>query len=349
MAKDRLIRGRTVLLFLLIFVVVLSAAVLLLRENISSMLRALGRANYLFAAAALLTYTIGLALWSLRWHVTLSAVGHPIQVRSLYVIIFGGIFINNVTPFTYSGGDPIARSYILKKTKMVPYTHGFATIGTEFILDIPVYVSLLAMGVMLSTQGAAIWFFPLVVGLWVAFVIGWSFFFTRVISSTVGACRISRLISKVGNVFHRRINHAKIEHNIRNFYSISHQIIKNKTVVARVVAITVFLWILAIFRLFLIFLALGFAPPLHMLLFAVTLPALVGMIPLLPGGLGTVDATITSVFLVFGAPLDIAISATLIERAITLVFSTLVGGVAISHLGVKHGRVTEQKAKRMAK
>ena len=87
--------------------------------------------------------------------------------------------------------------------------------------------------------------------------------------------------------------------------------------------------------MFLIFCALGYSPKLQMLLLAVTLPAIVGLVPFLPGGLGTVDATITSVFLFFGVPLEIAISATLIERAISLVFGTAVGTCALSYLGIR--------------
>ena len=68
---------------------------------------------------------------------------------------------------------------------------------------------------------------------------------------------------------------------------------------------------------------------------AMTLPSIAGLVPFLPGGLGTVDATMVSVFLLFGVPLEIAISATLIERAISLVLSTLVGACALSYLGIK--------------
>jgi len=68
---------------------------------------------------------------------------------------------------------------------------------------------------------------------------------------------------------------------------------------------------------------------------ASTLPSIAGWVPLLPGGLGLVDATFVSVFTLFGFPLSIAIAATLIERAISYVFSTIVGAGALSYLGIK--------------
>ena len=341
----RLARRRALLLPLLIFVVILVAALLFLRENFPLMVQALGGANYGFVFLALFVYLLGLAFWAGRWHVTLSTVGYPVPTRSLYVVIFGGIFINNITPFTYAGGDPIARTYILRKTHDVPYSSGFSTILAEFILDIPLYFTLLMLGTLLAAQVLAIWYAPLVVGIWLAVMVIWVLIFTRMLSRTTASGRLAGFVARVGKIFRRRIDKAKLEESVRKFYSGSSLIIKNRKVVVFVIAITAALWILGMARLFLILHALDHPPPLHMLLFAVTLPAIVGMVPLLPGGLGTVDMTITSVLYVFGAPLEIAMSATLIERAITLVFSTFVGAGALSYLGIKvWARSEEEKS-----
>ncbi|RLG56762.1 MAG: hypothetical protein DRN83_03355 [Hadesarchaea archaeon] len=74
-----------------------------------------------------------------------------------------------------------------------------------------------------------------------------------------------------------------------------------------------------------------------MLLLAATIPPFVGLIPLLPGGLGTVDTAFFFIYtgLGFGVPPEIALSAILIDRAITYVFGTLVGGSALSYLGIR--------------
>jgi len=339
----KFVQRRSILVTMLIFLVALAAAVIILRENLNSMLQALYRANYFLLPLAVFVYLFGLFVWSLRWHVTLSTAGHRIPIRSIYVVIFGGIFINNITPFTYAGGDPIARAYILKKTKNVPYSCGFATILAEYVVDLPVYIFLLISAVLISLEQTDFWYIIFMIGILIAFIIGWSLFFVHVLSSTTGTRRIAKFVSKLTKVFRREIKVAKIERNLKGFYCSSEQIIKNRKVVLYVIIFTAIIWSIAITRLYVIFMALGYAPRLPMLLFAITMPALVGMIPLLPGGLGTVDATIASVFLFFGTPLEIAISATLIERAITLVFSTLVGAGAISYLGIKHRNATKSK------
>jgi uncharacterized protein (TIRG00374 family) len=337
---------RSILVFLLLFLVVVAAAFLILRENLGSMLQALYRANLLYLLLAVFAYLFGLVIWSLRWHLTLNTAGYIVPIRSIYVIILGGIFINNITPFTYAGGDPIARAYILKRTQAVPYSSGFATILAEYIMDLPVYISLLIFGFLISLKHVDLWYGIFVFLVWLSFLVGWSLFFFRVLSSATGAKRIARLASRLAKIFHRKVKAAGLERSMRRFYSSSEQIIKNRRIIVGITVLTVTIWAFAITRLYLIFQALSYTPSLPMLFFALTLPALVGMIPALPGGLGTVDATILSVFLIFGTPLQIAVSATLIERAITLVFSTLVGASAISYLGIRQGNFRKRGAEK---
>ncbi len=339
-------RNRTLLVTLLIFLVVLAAAVLLLGENLSSMFQALYRANYYFIPLAVLVYLTGLLIWSVRWRVTLSSVGQGLSIRNIYVVILGGIFINNITPFTYAGGDPIARAFILKKKYSVPYTCGFATILAEYVVDLPVYVSFLVFGFLLSVVQGSLWLYAFMISIWAVFMLGWGFFFRRVLSSSTGTKRIAKFASRLAKVFHRKLSVPKVESNLRRFYSSSEQIVRNRRVIAYVVMCTVTIWSFAMLRLFIIFQALGYMPSLQMLFFAITLPALAGMIPALPGGLLTVDFAITSVLLLSGAPFQIALSVTLIERAITLVFSTLLGAGAISYLGLRSGNAKRPSAKR---
>lgn len=339
------IKRRNILISSIVLILILALAALLLRQDIHSMFQALLRANYSFVGLALFAYLTGVLIWSLRWHITLSRVGYYVRLRSIFVIIFGGIFINNITPFTYAGGDPIARAYILKKTQRVPYHRGFATILAELVLDLPVYFSLLFLGTLLSVPGAPLWYLILVVAVWLTIIFLWFLFFHRVLSNSTGLNRITGILFRVLKIFRKSSAKSKLRRSVSRFYSSSAGIIENRRTVFYIITLTAVLWALAIARLYLIFQALGFNPPLYMLVFAVTMPAIIGMIPFLPGGLGTVDATIASVFLVFGAPAGIAFSATLIERGITLVFSTLVGGAALSYLGIRHGGIISPKAK----
>jgi uncharacterized protein (TIRG00374 family) len=333
--KRRFTPKRTMLLILLVVAAVATAAALFAREDLYAMFQALGGANPLLVILAFGVYLLGAVFWAGRWNVTLSRVGHRVGLRNLYVVIFGGIFVNNVTPFTYSGGDPVARAYLLKKTQRVPYPSGFATIMSEFILDVPVFISFVMVGLLLSIQWTPPWLVLLLMAFWTAAVVGWSLPFLHIIRGKMAAARIGTLVARIVGLFRKRTNKAKITRGVKRFYAGAEGIINSRRVVLYVIAFSVILWMVGITRLFVIFQALGYSPPLAMLILATTIPWMAGLIPLLPGGLGTVDVTMTSVFLLFGMPVEIAVSAVLIERAITLVFGTALGAVALSHLGIR--------------
>ena len=78
--------------------------------------------------------------------------------------------------------------------------------------------------------------------------------------------------------------------------------------------------------------AAGFHIHPELVLLARTVGTVVSWVPLLPGGLGLVEAAIPTVLHRFGAPLDDALAATLVYRAAGTLLPALGGGVAIGAL-----------------
>lgn len=311
------------------------ALFLLARENLYDILRALQSANYSLVLAALAIYVGSTIVWALRWRVTLSAAGHKVRIRDLFLTIYGGIFINNVTPFTYSGGDPIGRSYLLSKTQKVPFASSFATIITEFVLDVPVYFSFITFGVTMALGLAPVLAVLASIIIVVLLEIVLLSIFSQAMRNKFASKRVGGFVMRLIKRIRKGTKTRRITGGISRFYTDAQTIISRRTIVVTVILFSVTLWTISVLRLFIIFQALGYTPSISMITLATTVPWIVGLLPLLPGGMGTVDVALVSVFLIFGAPRDLALSAALIERAISFVFSTIAGAGALSYLTSK--------------
>ena len=66
---------------------------------------------------------------------------------------------------------------------------------------------------------------------------------------------------------------------------------------------------------------------------------LAGLVPILPGGLGLVEATVPGVLHYYGVPLDRAVAGTLLWRAISLLLPSVVGALAYGSLRIGSRRV----------
>lgn len=84
--------------------------------------------------------------------------------------------------------------------------------------------------------------------------------------------------------------------------------------------------------------AVGLHVGMGYILIAYVATTLVAMIPILPGGLGLVEATVPGVLHYYGVPLDAAVAGTLLWRAVSLALPALAGGVALLSLRADSGR-----------
>ena len=307
------------------------------RESLSEMLRFIAQADYVFVGLAICAYIFGTVLWAVRWRVALSTIGYKASLRDLHLSVFGSIFINNVTPFTYCGGDPFVRVYLSNKVGWVPYSSGFAAIVGEFILDLPIFLSLLVFGLLLSMPAASMLFVFVIAAIWAVTAAMFAPLFSHFLSNKVVVGRIGRFVARVLKRLRGSTDKLGIVRTIERFRAEAQTIVGQRKSALCLIVFAATIWFFHMLRIFLLFLALApsYAPPLPLLLLAVTLPPIVGLIPLLPAGLGTVDAALVSVFIVFGVPLPLAIGVALIDRAITFVLGTFVGACALSYLGIR--------------
>jgi len=320
----------------LVLVIVGGIAAALFRENLGEIYKAIVFADLKLVFLAVGLYFLEVLFWADRWRMALAAAGYTVGLKSLYLISHGGMFFSNITPISKSGGEPF-RAYFIKKTQKIPYPTGFATILAEGLLTIPVVFGVLLAGAVLwlHMQSPPIWLVVAVIGVLVFMLVALPALAYRLIKRKTASKSIFRMIRGVTGLFGRKTDEKKIARSLNRFYASTQMVMRDKRKAAAISAIALSLYLMSIVRIWVILFALGWQAPPAAPLLAATAPLLAGLIPFLPGGLLIIEASMTAVFIACGIPLIIAISATLVERAISYVLSTLAGAVAVSYLGVK--------------
>jgi hypothetical protein len=230
---------------------------------------------------------------------------------------------------------------MLNKLENTSYSSGMASVIGDHALTPLVAVSFLMAGLLLQFGEGSLQLTLILIAAWAlaAFAIVFTprlFFKKRVAVNSVSsiASRVLGWLGKRGKV-------QETMGGIEAFYSNSYATIDKWKKVLSIGSLTLLLWALDVFRLYTIFLALGYHPKLAMLLVASSLPSMVGLIPFLPGGLFLVEGSSISILVLFGVPLNLAMAATVIERGISFVLSTIIGAGIFSYLGVKMAAKTE--------
>jgi hypothetical protein len=325
---------KSVVLVVVAAVAMIVAGLFLAHENFYQMFEAVRSAKGLLVALAIAVYFLSVGLWAIRWQVALSSVNHRISFGVRYLILCAAIFLNNITPLARVGGDPFGRVYMLHKLENTSYSSGMASSLGEHALTPLVVVWFLMMGLFLQFgTGSPQLRLILIAGALAALV---TVFIPRLFfKKRIAVKGISNIASRVLGWFGKRESAQQIIEGIETFYSSSYAMMDKWKKVLLIGSLTLLLGVLDVFRLYMIFLALGYHPKLAVLLVASSLPSIVGLIPFLPGGLVIVEGSLISVLALFGVPLSLAMAATVIERGISFVLSTMVGAGVFSYLGVK--------------
>jgi len=341
--KPKLRLRRVVLVVILAITLMTLAGWLLSRESFYEMLEVIRDANYLFIGSAVALYFINLAIWTGRWQTALSFIDCKISFGSRYLIVCATVFLNNISPGARVGGDPFGRIYMLHKLESTSYSSGMASLIGEFALTPLIVVSFLMGGLLLQFGKGSIQLSLILMAAWALAAIGTVFLPRLFFKKRVAIKGISHVVGRVLGWFGKRNDVQATLEGIEALYSNTYAIMDKWQKIVLIGGWTLLIGVSDILRLSVIFLALGYHAPLSTLLVASSLEIIVGLVPLLPGGLVLVEGSLISILALLGIPLDVAMAATLIERGITFVLSTIVGGGVFSYLGVKMAAKSDVK------
>jgi len=311
-------------------------AAVLLREDLGGIYNTIISADLKLVLLAVGLYFFEVFFWADRWRVALMAAGYKVGFWNLYVIAHSGMFFSNITPISKSGGEPF-RAYFIKKTQKVSYSTGFATILAEAILSILPFLGLLLVSIVLLIYllSPPLWVSAAILGTIICLLVAFVPLAYTLVKRKAASGGIFKIVRWIYKRLGRETSDKKIMRPIKKFYDSTQIVLHDKKKAVTISIIALLLNLVSMVRIWIILFALGWNSSLVAPLLAVTVPTVAGIIPFLPGGLVLVEASMVGVFMACGIPLTIAISATLLERAISYVLSTIVGAAAVSYLGIK--------------
>ena len=316
---------------------VLILIVMLWFVGIEQILDALKVANLPLIALAILVQIFTYFLYTLRWQIFNKLADMDVSIKELLPMVLVGLAVNNITPSGRGGGEPV-RAYLLsQKKEEYHFEETLATVVADRALDTFPFVILAVLTIISMTLffNFDLWLVVVMVVAVIAIIVLLAVLIYMCINPDFGK-RVDGWIIGLVRRFYKK-NSEKLENQIHNaifgFQDTMKMLISNKRGLIYTLALSFVIWFFEIFRVYLVFLAFGADVNLILIAEIFIISSLVGMIPLLPGGLGAVDGIMILFFSTVGVSPSVSAAATVIERLISFWMATILGMVILPYYG----------------
>ncbi len=315
---------------------ILILAVMLYFVGIDKVIVALEIAKLEYIAIAIAMQIFTYYLYTLRWKILNNLVDINVGIKKLLPMVLVGLAVNNITPSGRGGGEPV-RAYLLSREGGYLMEETFATVVADRALDTFPFVVLAVItiiGMALSFK-MDLWLLVIMVLAVIAIVALLILIIYMSINPGFGK-RVDGWIIGLVRRFYKKNSEEleeKIHGVIHGFQDTMKLVIYNKNVMYYALPLSFVIWIFEILRVYFVFLAFGANVNLFVIGEVFIVACLVGMIPLLPGGLGAVDGIMILFYSAAGITASISAAATVIERLISFWMATIIGLVILPYYG----------------
>ncbi|WP_296875630.1 UPF0104 family protein [uncultured Methanobrevibacter sp.] len=321
------------------FFIVFSIVILIVMVyfvGIDNLIETLKDADLNLVALAVVMQIFTYFLYTLRWKILNNLADINVGFRKLLPIMMVGLAVNNITPSGRGGGEPV-RAYILAKEHGYELKNTFATVVADRMLDTFPFIVLAIITIV-----SMILYFDIAQWLVVVLVLS-VIVISAILLILIYMCinlnfgrRVEGWIVGVVRRFSKKDSsdlENNVHENIFGFQKTMKLLISDKNVLYTSIPLSFLIWIMEIMRVYVVFLAFGATLNVIVIGEVFILASLVGMIPLLPGGLGAVDGLMIGFYSKAGVAYSLAAPVTLIERAISFWLATIIGLIILPYYG----------------
>ena len=286
--------------------------------GLEDVLSALAMSNLYLVLLAILVQIFTYYLYTFRWYLINESAGINKGVRELLPMVMVSL----------AGGEPV-RAYILSKNSEYHFKDTFATVVADRAMDTFPFLFLAIVtiiGIIFSFKLATVWIviFILAVAAITALV---AIIIYMCVNEAFGDKLIGWIIRLVRRFYknYSQSTEDQIVDSVRGFQKTMNFLLRDKKVLYYALPLSFVIWGMEIFRVYLVFSAFGANVSFISIGEVFIVATLVGMIPLLPGGLGAVDGVMILLSANAGITASVSAAATVIERLISFWMATIIG------------------------
>ena len=315
---------------------ILILAVMLYWVGIDNVINALKMAKLELIVLAILVQVAVYLMYNLRWNILNNSANLNVSFKKLLPMTLVGLAINNITPSGRGGGEPV-RAYILAREEGYNMEETFAAVVADRALDTFPFIILAIVTIIGATFYFDIdsWLLVVMVLAVIAIVVILILLIYMCINPNFGF-RLEGWILGIVKRFSKKNQEnleSRVHSIIEGFQSTIKMLLSNKKTLVITLALSFFIWALEISRVYFVFLAFGANINPIIIAEVFIIASLVGMIPLLPGGLGAVDGIMVLFYSAAGISSSLSAAATVIERLISFWLATILGMIILPYYG----------------
>lgn len=308
-------------------------------ENITS------RMNYQLFIATFILDIAGLLIYALIWYLLLIGVGSKVKFITSITSTWASIFIMYLSPTgvvlellklvlaNKEGKVPIGRGIAALTMQRIIYSISFISIAISSY--IVVQYRYMVIGEAIGRIIAALIIIALI----------------TVITLIIMGRRTEKLESIIFRIYEKYQNKIEkmlskynptevinsISSTINEFKNSFKALCSKKTILITTFILTMMNWILNVMILYVVLLSLGYKISIWILMLIMVLCEFVQMTPIIiPGMLGIIETVMTATLQIFGIPLEISGTASILTRLATFWFDIPITAIAASYYGIKY-------------
>lgn len=327
-------KNKKVFIFLLVGLAIMG--VMLYFIGIEEVFEALKLSNLWLVLLAIVIQIFTYFLYTWRWSIINKTADMDLGIKKLIPMVLVSLAVNNITPSGRGGGEPV-RAYLLAKEGNFKFEDTFATVIADRALDTFPFVILAILTII-----GIIFTFSLDIKL-IAFLVICVTLITVAVILLIYVCineafgvKLTSWIIKIVRRFYKKFNEGtekRIIEAVKTFQARMNALLREKTILYYALPLSFVIWIFEILRVYVVFLAFGAKVSPIIIGEVFILASFVGMVPLLPGGLGAVDGIMILFYANAGITASLSAAATVVERLISFWMTTFIGLIFLTMFG----------------